>query len=1838
MKSFIPQLLVFLPALLPGAVVINEIHCDSLINSSKSEFVELFNDSAQPVDLSGWKFTSGIDFTFPAGTILPGGEALAVVENKADFAAAYGPGAGTGVIAHWHFDETDGTTAADTSGTLTAAGGVKTAVASGGVNQAAEGKFGGSGVAIDGAAGSFLTIPWLDALWGGSYTLAAWVKPADTSPNAILADIATPQSFLFSVDTLAKMTHRYNAATPATTAVWSGSGGTIAVDTWQHIAAVWDRDSQIGRLYLNGVPVYKAVVGKMPVELKMVQNARPWNIGRKQDNNECFNGLMDELWVIRGALTGASINVLMNENRIPATSVVDLADIVGGGQGSLPGTGGERGIDAATGLELPGLGAGDHTPAAPGSYFPVAHALIDGVFVPNGTLTEGQPVTSTGLVAVINSGDADPSPGHWLNGGGLLGDPSKVNNELGYYLPRYLDEPLTHSILSAMSQKGITFDLDAIEAAAGGKQVTAFTAIAADSRIQASGSVAALVLVDGVERFRQTAISNSEQFIDLTIPPTARFLTLVMTNSDGNNTNDHGYFSDPFLYLDAAPTAAAPRSVGPYAGSLSGNADNLTLLNATGTVVDKVDYTTEFPWPIAAGGEGPSMELIHPGLDNQLGGSWRSSAGAPTPGLKNSVFAANAPPQIRQVNHSPKVPPSGQSFTISAKVTDPGGVASVQLHYQVVLPGRYIPASLAKTPAQVIANPSTPRNPNPAFENPANWTTLTMGDAGINGDEVAGDTIYTAVIPAQINRTLLRYRLTAADPAGEAVRVPYQDDPSLNFAAYVYDGVPDYTAATRSVTGRIGYVHPKAVLTSLPVYSLLTDPADLVKCIAYNGADQINPSNAFESREAFNWDGAFVNDGVVHDHIRYRLRQRNDRYGGAGKRSFRFRFNRGHYAQFEDFEGNNYPEKWRTLNTHKGSARGGINMGLYEMANSYLWRIFGVPAPSFHWFHFRVVDGVDEAPAGVNGQHLGDFFGLLTGAEDYDSRFLSSRNMEPGNIYKLNSYILNGKEVQRYQAPNSVSDGSDFYNILYNLRAARSNDWLNAHVDYPAYYRYHAVVDAIRHYDVQPNITEHLKNRAWYFRPDAANPLGKMVTVPWDSDTSWGPNWNGGEDFSAAAALTPNKPDFVRDYRNTVREFRDLVWQRDQIEAMLNYLEARLAPFHLADRDRWTGAPAAAGAQTDGPLATRVADMKKFAFTGGTWEGGNDDPQATQSKDSGISGQQGRDAFLDFLQTDAAIPATPTLTYTGAAGFPANALTFASSAFSDPQGEGSFGAMEWRIAEYLPNAVQPDPEPIIPAKSIWKFNDTGTDLGTAWRSAGYDDSGWVSGPGELGYGETGLGTILTWGTDDFNRTPTYYFRNTFNLNNLNRFTGFQLGVRRDDGAVVYLNGVEVFRTGMPAAPTEIVYTTRASGDVTAANETTYFPFTLPLTALVEGQNTIAVEVHQFNATSLDLRFDLTLSGIYPVPPPPTELVWEYEHRWKSPLITPFTPTITIPSIAVRENRNYRTRVRHQDNTGRWSRWSAASAFTTSAPGIQPLLQHLAISEIMYDPAPANAAEALAGWTSQDFEWIELENRSSSLTLDLSEVRFTNGVNVDLAPGTSLTPGARCLVVRSRAAFTLRHGAGIPVAGEFSSSRLDNAGEPLKLSFGGGVPIREFRYDDDAPWPEGAKSTGCSISFVNGVSLSSQGDGLLWRAVPATPGATNVFPQGWNAWLKSNFDPADSDYALRSAAGADPDGDGAANMVEYVLGSSPGSAGSVGALEVSTIKVGDSSYVAISYIFRTDVTVKHEGSAQLGPWSPLTMTEVSRTALPDGSERVTLRESSPVSSHPARFLRLKISKP
>jgi len=174
---------------------------------------------------------------------------------------------------------------------------------------------------------------------------------------------------------------------------------------------------------------------------------------------------------------------------------------------------------------------------------------------------------------------------------------------------------------------------------------------------------------------------------------------------------------------------------------------------------------------------------------------------------------------------------------------------------------------------------------------------------------------------------------------------------------------------------------------------------------------------------------------------------------------------------------------------------------------------------------------------------------------------------------------------------------------------------------------------------------------------------------------------------------------------------------------------------------------------------------------------------------------------------------------------------------------------------------------LIPAGAIWRYNDTGQDLGTDWVLPDYDDSDWSEGAAELGYGDGDEATVISYGDDGRRKHPTYYFRYVFELRNPSPFTLLRLRVVRDDGCIVYLNGTEVARSNMPDGP--VSFDTFALRGVSGTAEDTWHSFAVDGSLLVSGTNVVAVEVHQVSRTSSDISFDLSLDDTDPPPPVPT---------------------------------------------------------------------------------------------------------------------------------------------------------------------------------------------------------------------------------------------------------------------------------------------------------------------------------------------------------------------------------
>jgi hypothetical protein len=166
----------------------------------------------------------------------------------------------------------------------------------------------------------------------------------------------------------------------------------------------------------------------------------------------------------------------------------------------------------------------------------------------------------------------------------------------------------------------------------------------------------------------------------------------------------------------------------------------------------------------------------------------------------------------------------------------------------------------------------------------------------------------------------------------------------------------------------------------------------------------------------------------------------------------------------------------------------------------------------------------------------------------------------------------------------------------------------------------------------------------------------------------------------------------------------------------------------------------------------------------------------------------------------------------------------------------------------------------------WKYLDVGSSQAN-WATKTFNDASWASGNSQLGYGEGDEQAVVSYGPNINQKYVTTYFRRSFFVNNPASYTSLTLNLICDDGAVVYLNGVEMQRENMPVGV--ISYPTSASIGI-GVNENAWHTYTLSsgqLTAasLSAGNNVIAVEIHQFVetsgfVTSTDVSFNLTLAA------------------------------------------------------------------------------------------------------------------------------------------------------------------------------------------------------------------------------------------------------------------------------------------------------------------------------------------------------------------------------------------
>jgi hypothetical protein len=224
--------------------------------------------------------------------------------------------------------------------------------------------------------------------------------------------------------------------------------------------------------------------------------------------------------------------------------------------------------------------------------------------------------------------------------------------------------------------------------------------------------------------------------------------------------------------------------------------------------------------------------------------------------------------------------------------------------------------------------------------------------------------------------------------------------------------------------------------------------------------------------------------------------------------------------------------------------------------------------------------------------------------------------------------------------------------------------------------------------------------------------------------------------------------------------------------------------------------------------------------------------------------------------------------------------------------------------------------------------------------------------------------------------------------------------------------------------------------------------------------------------------------------PQSPRIYEVHAAWESDELGEFVAEVQVPPETLKVGATYRARVRHKDNTGRWSHWSEPLEFTAGAPAAPfPQQSYLRISEIHYHPIE-----------DEEHEFIEFQNTGPT-PLDLRPVVLSGGIGFEFSAGEVgiLEPGAFVVVVKDREVFRTRYGeAGIAVAGEYFGS-LGNGGDHLLLTHGPNATILDFSFSD--AWYPLTDGGGPSLVIADALApAESWGGASGWRPSAAAGGS------------------------------------------------------------------------------------------------------------------------------------------
>ena len=354
--------------------------------------------------------------------------------------------------------------------------------------------------------------------------------------------------------------------------------------------------------------------------------------------------------------------------------------------------------------------------------------------------------------------------------------------------------------------------------------------------------------------------------------------------------------------------------------------------------------------------------------------------------------------------------------------------------------------------------------------------------------------------------------------------------------------------------------------------------------------------------------------------------------------------------------------------------------------------------------------------------------------------------------------------------------------------------------------------------------------------------------------------------------------------------------------------------------------------------------------------------------------------------------------------------------------------------------------------------------GIGWITSDFDDSSWTAATGGVGYERNPADPVNFSSLIQFdmaglmyNTNSACYIRIPFNVLNKD-ISSMTLKIRYDDGFVAYVNGAEIARRNF----SDDIHWNSAADSERADQQAVVFEeidVSKHAKSLRNGQNVLAICGLNSSSTSNDFLVSVELVAKEMSQGDPSPQASEY--------INPMTLTHSI-------------RIKTRAFDGTWS------ALNEAAFAVGPVAENLRVTEMMYHPldvdpnAPGEPNE----------EYIELQNIGSQ-SINLNLVRFTNGVDF-MFGDTSLAAGQRILVVEDIAAFEARYGAGLNVAGSYTG-KLANNGERITLQDAAGEVIQSFRYKDG--WRGVVDGDGYSLTIIDPANSdpNSWSEKEAWRA-------------------------------------------------------------------------------------------------------------------------------------------------